>query len=70
MMSKPYDYADLWDSFSEEERICLLSNLPQWRTLYGNELHKQWRFLPSVLRIELGAVNWEFSLGRRFAPPS
>ena len=66
-MNKSLDYEELWDSFTEEERRALLSNLPRHITRYDKELHKQWRFLPVVLRIELSAVDWEFSLGRRFA---
>jgi hypothetical protein len=66
-MKKPLDYEELWDSFTEEERRALLSNLPPHITRYDAQLHKQWRFLDVTLRIELSAVDWEFSLGRRFA---
>ena len=66
-MKKPLDYEELWDSFTEEERRTLLSNLPSYIDRYDAQLHKQWRFLDVALRIELSAVDWEFFLGRRFA---
>ena len=65
-MNKSLDYEELWDSFTEEERRALLSNLPTHIERYEKQLHKQWKFLDVTLRIELTAVDWEFSLGRRF----
>ena len=65
-MSKPYDYAELWDSFTEEERTAVLSNLASWRDLYGNAITLKWRHCPTTMKFELQAIDWEFALGRRF----
>jgi hypothetical protein len=69
-MSKSLNYEELWDSFTPTEREALVSNLPNWRTVYGNETVKKWKHLPTTLKFELGAVDWEFSLGKHFTSPS
>lgn len=71
-MSKQLDHEELWDSFTWGERQAIFIQVPpkaEYR-LTPEVCARKWRNLPTTLKLELGVINWEFSLGRRFASPA
>jgi hypothetical protein len=68
-MSKPYNYEELWDSFSASERRSILESIWNGRQRFNEEqVYARWGVLPPPVQDDLRDVDWEFALGRRFAP--
>lgn len=65
-MSKPYDYEELWDSFTNTEREAVLGSI--WPGIRVTDaMHRsRWSVLPIEVKKGLADIDWEFALGRRF----
>jgi hypothetical protein len=67
---KPLDFEDLWDSFTEAERLALLRNLyggsggPDHVATWRGCQKKNWSRIPDSIKTQLLALDWEFNLGR------
>jgi hypothetical protein len=69
-MKKPLNYENIWNGLTIQSRTVILGNLLDWITVYGNCTSLRWNELPTALKFELQTVDWEVSLGRRFASSS
>jgi len=69
---KKLDHEELWDSFTRGERHALFVQISYKKSydLTPEIPSRKWRDLPTTLKFELQALDWEFSLGKRFASPS
>lgn len=69
-MNKPYDYEELWDSFTVTERKSILTST--WTGCHADTsglLRISWNSIPKRMHEELLSVDWEFALGRRLRHP-